>query len=228
MKRQILLIICLLFTATKGKAQEEEKAPVWKVELTGAVNNYSAWEIEPTITYQPIPYAGITAGLLFCNTIEDESYSGTSKDQQWRWSSSEDNPLCHHFAFRPALQFSTPALKLGKDKDMGLYFTVSPGLTIPLSPNQKLDIEYYPNASGVWIAERLDHVKNRGGRSVFYHIKSMFTLELDEQYTLSAGYTFSDFDMYSGGRNITVEGKKLTAPKFHFMHSFFVSIGYRF
>lgn len=56
----------------------------------------------------------------------------------------------------------------------------------------------------------------------------MFTLDLGEQYTLSAGYTLSDFDMYSGGRNMVVEGKKLTMPAFRFMHSFFVSLGYRF
>ena len=228
MKRQILLIICLLLAATKGKAQEEERTHVWKVELAGALNNYSAWEIEPTITYQPIPYAGITVGLLFCNIITDESYSGISKDQQWRWSSSDDTPLCHLFAFRPALQFATPALILGKDKDMALSFIVSPGLTIPLSTNKSLDIDYYPNVSGAWTAMRFDRIKNRGGRTVFYHIKGMFTLDLDEQYTLSAGYTLSDFDMYSGGRNITVEGKKLTMPKFNFMHSFFISIGYRF
>lgn len=75
---------------------------------------------------------------------------------------------------------------------------------------------------------RFDQVKNRGGRAIFYHIKGMFTLDLGEQYTLSAGYTFSDFDMYSGGRNMVVEGKKLTMPAFRFMHSFFVSLGYRF
>lgn len=84
------------------------KRPVWKVELAGALNNYSAWEVEPTITYLPIPYAGITMGFLFCNTIEDESYSGVSKDQRWRWSSDDDSPLCHHFALRPAIQLATP------------------------------------------------------------------------------------------------------------------------
>lgn len=226
--KQIFLIICLLFAVTNSKAQKKEKAPVWKTELIGAVNNYSAGEVEPTITYQPIPYAGITVGLLFCHTIADESYSGVSKDQQWRWSSDSESSLYHSFAFRPAIQFATPALILGKDKDMGLSFIVSPGLTIPLSANNRIDISYYPNASGVWIPMKFDHIKNKGGRAVFYHIKGMFTLDLDEQYTLSAGYTFSDFDLYSGGRNITIEGKKLTLPRFRFMHSFFVSIGYRF
>ena len=227
MKTTTLLFICLLLTVG-GQAQEAEKRPVWKVELAGALNNYSAWEVEPTITYLPIPYAGITMGFLFCNTIEDESYSGVSKDQRWRWSSDDDSPLCHHFALRPAFQLATPALKLGKDKDMGLSFILSPGLTIPLSVNQRLNISYYPNVSGIWSSQRFDQVKNRGGRAIFYHIKGMFTLDLGEQYTLSAGYTFSDFDMYSGGRNMVVEGKKLTMPAFRFMHSFFVSLGYRF
>ena len=50
MKTTTLLFICLLLTVG-GQAQEAEKRPVWKVELAGALNNYSAWEVEPTITY---------------------------------------------------------------------------------------------------------------------------------------------------------------------------------
>lgn len=225
--KPILLFICLL-SAGGVQAQETEKRPVWKVELAGALNNNDAWEVEPSITYQPVPYAGVTMGLLFCNPIADESYSGTSIDKQWRWSSTDDHPTSHFLALRPAVQFATPALKLGKDKDMGLSFIVSPGLTIPLPTNQGFNYSYVPNAPGVWAAQRLDYVKNRGARPVFYHIKGMFTLDLDDQYTISAGYTFSDFDIYSGGRNITVEGKKLTMPKSRYMHSFFISLGYRF
>lgn len=225
--KPIFLFICLLFIA-EGQAQEVEKRPVWKAELAGALNNYSGWEIEPSITYLPIPYAGITMGLLFCSTISDENYSGTSKDKQWVWFSTDDHPTSHFFALRPAVQFATPSLKLGKDKDMALSFILSPGLTIPLPANQVFHVSYVPNTHGVWIPQKFDHVRNQGGRSVFYHIKGMFTLELDDQYTLSAGYTFSDFDIYSGGRNISVEGEKLTMPKFRFMHSFFISLGYRF
>ena len=222
-----LLLICLFF-AVSGQAQEYEKPRKWKVELAGALNNYCAWEIEPTITYQPIPYAGITLGVLFCETIPDETYSGTSKDQRWCWSSTENRPIGQLATFRPAIQLATPALILGKDKDMGLSFIVSPGLTIPFARNQALDIEYVPNAPGVWIPEKFDRIKNKGGRAVFYHIKAMFTLEFDEQYTISAGYTLSDFDWYSGGRNIRVEGEKLSLSRYRYMHSFFLSIGYRF
>lgn len=225
--KPILILICLI-CAIGGQAQEEEKARVWKVELTGALNNYSGWEIEPSITYQPIPYAGITLGLLFCDLIEKNHFSGTSIDKQWVWSSSEENPISPSLAFRPAILLSTPALILGKDRDMGLSFILSPGLTIAFPRNKGFNIEYVPNAPGAWVPQRFSHVKNKGGKSLFYHIKGMFTLDFDNEYTLSAGYTFSNFDMFSGGRNITIEGERITMPTYRFTHSFFVSIGYRF
>ena len=59
--RSILFFICLIFTFG-GQAQEEEKSHMWKVELSGALNNNSAWEVEPSVTYLPIPYD--TSGLL--------------------------------------------------------------------------------------------------------------------------------------------------------------------
>ena len=39
--RSILFFICLIFTF-EGQAQEVEKSHMWKVELSGALNNNSA------------------------------------------------------------------------------------------------------------------------------------------------------------------------------------------
>ena len=225
--RSILFFICLIFTF-EGQAQEVEKSHMWKVELSGALNNNSAWEVEPSVTYLPIPYVGITMGLLFCNTIEQDSYTGFSRDNQWFWDSDESNPGCHFFALRPAIQLVTPAFKFGKDKDTGLSLVVSPGSTIPLPVNQEFNISYVPNTPGVWIPQKFDHIKNKGGKSLFYHIKSMLSLYIDQRYIFSLGYIFSNFDLYSGGRNFVVEGKRLSMPRIRFMHSFFLSIGYRF
>ena len=225
--RSILFFICLIFTF-EGQAQEVEKSHMWKVELSGALNNNSAWEVEPSVTYLPIPYVGITMGLLFCNTIEKDSYTGFSRDNQWFWDSDESNPGCHFFALRPAIQLVTPAFKFGKDKDTGLSLVVSPGLTIPLPVNQEFNISYVPNTPGVWIPQKFDHIKNKGGKSLFYHIKSMLSLDIDQRSIFSLGYIFSNFDLYSGGRNFVVEGKRLSMPRIRFMHSFFLSIGYRF
>ena len=167
-------------------------------------------------------------GLLFCNTLEKDSYTGFSRDNLWFWDSDESTPGCHFFALRPAIQLVTPAFKFGKDKDTGLSLVVSPGLTIPLPVNQEFNISYVPNTPGVWIPQKFDHIKNKGGKSLFYHIKSMLSLDIDQRYVFSLGYIFSNFDLYSGGRNIIVEGKRLSMPRIRFMHSFFLSIGYRF
>ena len=70
--------------------------------------------------------------------------------------------------------------------------------------------------------------KEQGSKSLFYHIKSMLSLDIDQRYIFSLGYIFSNFDLYSGGRNFVVEGKRLSMPRIRFMHSFFLSIGYRF
>ncbi|WP_297909231.1 hypothetical protein [uncultured Parabacteroides sp.] len=225
--RSILIFICLIFSFG-GQGQEEEKSQMWKVEISGALNNYPAWEVEPSVTFLPIPYVGITMGLLFCNTIDRGSYTGTSKDGLWFWDSDRDDPGCHFFALRPAIQLVTPAFKFGKDKDTGLSLVISPGLTIPLPVNQEFNIDYIPNSPGVWIPQKFDHIKNKGGKSLFYHIKGMLSLDINRQYILSAGYAFSNFDLYSGGRNLIVEGERLSMPKIRFMHSGFLSIGYRF
>lgn len=208
-------------------AQDENKVHHWKVELAGALNNYATWEIEPSITYQPIRYLGISMGLLFCNPKRD-GIGGYSQDKQWLWNSANNDDGSHVFTFRPSLQFISPSIWMGKDKDYGLFFSISPGLTIPLQANREFNIEYIPNSPGAWEVFKTEHVANQQGRTVFYHIKTALSLEIDERTLVSIGYTLSDFDLYGGSRNIIIEGKKLEFERHHFMHSFFIGLGYRF
>ena len=50
----IILLICSL--SVYGQT---EKRPLWKIQLEGALDNYSRWEVEPSVTFQPFKYAGI-------------------------------------------------------------------------------------------------------------------------------------------------------------------------
>ena len=45
----------------------------------------------------------------------------------------------------------------------------------------------------------------------------MLSLYIDQRYIFSLGYIFSNFDLYSGGRNFVVEGKRLSMPRIRFM-----------
>lgn len=228
MKNKLFFFILFNCVCLALPAQQREKRPFWKVELEGALNNYDAWEVEPSITFLPIQYAGISLGLLFTQPYQDESISGVSQNQQFLWSSTTDHAASYFLALRPGLQLNTPKLWVGRDKDYALYLSISPGLTLPLSANNEFNIDYYPNQTGVWTAVRREHVSNKGARTVYYHLRTVFSLEVDNGLIFSVGYTCSDFDLFGGSRNIVIEGRKIDLPKHKLMHSVSVSLGYRF
>lgn len=228
MKKALFFFILFNSICFALPARQREKRPLWKAELAGALNNYDAWEVEPSITFLPIPYAGIGLGLLFTQPYQDGSISGASRDQQFLWNSTTDHAANYFLALRPCLQLNTPKLWMGRDKDYALFLSLSPGLTLPLPANSEFNIDYYPNQTGAWTAIRREHVKNHGARTVYYHLRTALSLEVDNGLILSAGYTCSDFDLFGGSRNIVIEGRKMNLPKHQLMHSVSVSIGYRF
>lgn len=222
------LFLFFICTCLSLSAQQSEKRPLWKVELAGALNNYNAWEVEPSVAFLPIHYAGISLGMLFTQPYHNESIGGVSRDRQFRWNSTDDHAATYFLALRPGLQFNTPRLWMGRDKDYALYLNLSPGLTLPLPANRQFSIDYFPNHPGTWTALRREQVTNEGARTVYYHLRTALTLETDGGFLLSAGYACSDFDLYGGSRHIVIEGKKPDLPKHKLMHSVSVSVGYRF
>ena len=100
-----ILIFIFSSIGTSIYAQEKGTVKYWKVELTGAVNTYDGWEIEPSVTYQPVRYIGLTMGLLFCNPINESGFIGESQDKQWYWSAVDDDNGSYLFALRPSVLF---------------------------------------------------------------------------------------------------------------------------
>ena len=222
------IVIFLLYSFASLYSQDIKEKRFWQVELSGALTSQCSWEVEPSVTFLPIDYVGLTAGLVFTSPYPSKSLGGVTLNKQFRWSETNDNSVSYFFAFRPALRFNSPKLWVGRDKDYALYISVSPGLTIPLPSDRRFTIDYYPNRPGVWTAIKREEVTNSDARKLYYNVRSAISLEIDERIVFSAGYNFSDFDIYGGSRNITVEGSKLPLPKACMMHSAFVSIGVRF
>lgn len=222
------IVIFLLCGFVSLHSQDIKEKRLWLVELNGALTSQGSWEVEPSVTFLPIDYVGLTAGLVFTSPYPSKSLGGVAVNKQFRWSETNDNSVSYFFAFRPALRLNSPKLWIGKDKDYALYLSVSPGLTIPLPSDRRFTIDYFPNQQGEWSAIKREEVTNSGARNVYYNVRTTISLEIDERLVLSAGYTFSDFDIYGGSRNITVEGSKLSLPKVSMMHSVFVGIGVRF
>ena len=227
-KPKPILFLLFISICLSLPAQEREKRPLWKVELAGALNNYDAWEVEPSVSFLPVHYAGINLGILFTSPYNDADIGGTSRDNRLYWQNKEKHAASHFFALRPSLQFNTPKLWVGHDQEYALYLSLSPGLTLPLPRNQQFNIDYIPNQPGIWTAVRSEHVKNEGARAVFYHIRTALYLEIEGGLLFAAGYTCSDFDLYAGSRQIVIEGERLNLPKHRLMHAASISIGYRF
>ena len=222
------IVIFLLYSFASLYSQDIKDKRFWQVELSGALTSQCSWEVEPSVTFLPIDYVGLTAGLVFTSPYPSKSLGGVTLNKQFRWSETNDNSVSYFFAFRPALRFNSPKLWVGRDKDYALYISVSPGLTIPLPSDRRFTVDYYPNKQGTWSAIKREEVTNSGARKIYYNVRAALSMEIDERIVISAGYTFSDFDIYGGSRNITVEGSKLPLPKACLMHSAFVSIGVRF
>lgn len=222
------IVLLLLLVVRAAYAQEKIKSYKWAVELTGALTNCRSWEVEPAVTFLPIEYVGASMGLLFTQPYSASSVSGVTADGQFRWSSTNDNADAYFFALKPSLRFNTPKLWLGRDKEYAFFLSVSPGLTLPVLADREFSIDYFPNQAGVWSAQKRERLTSHGARKVYYHLRAALSLEMDDRIVVSAGYTFSDFDLYGGSRNITVEGKRLSLPQQRNVHALFVGVGIRF
>ena len=97
-----ILFICACLSLP---AQEREKRPLWKVELAGALNNYDAWEVEPSVAFLPLDYVGISLGLLFTQPYRDNHPTGLSLDKQFQWAYTDKYAPSYLLALRPAFSY---------------------------------------------------------------------------------------------------------------------------
>ena len=119
LKTQIVrffIAISLSWGVVSLYSQDRGEKRFWQVELSGALTSQSAWEVELSVTFLPIDYVGLTAGLVFTSPYPSKSLGGIAANKQSRWSETNNNSVSYFFAFRPALRFNTPKLWVGRDK----------------------------------------------------------------------------------------------------------------
>jgi hypothetical protein len=228
MKRFIvmaLMMIPLLCFAQLEKFYRHE------LQFTSGLNTQSAFEMEFGYSFLFNHYIGVTLGLhamdqsfnrLFCNNNkEDRSLLQTilcgSCDESDFWWNREQYKREYGSALlvRPAVRLRLPLFKeSGEDV---LVFNMETGLFFSLIPNETLT--YRDDRSGDYNRKS---VKNKDGRWLYYHLKGYLTIDLD-RLLLSAGYSFSDFDIFDSRRMIsldktimqgTVRNRKKTATVF--------------
>jgi hypothetical protein len=193
-KRFIVLVLMMVPSLCFGQVAGFYRHDV---QLTSGFNTQSAFEIEMAYSFLLTPYIGVTFGLnvmdqsferMFCNNSkEDRSLLQTilcgSCDESDFWLYREDYKRAYANALlaRPAVRFRLPLFKeSGEDV---FFFNIESGLFLSLIPNETFT------------------VKNKGGRWLYYHLKGYLSINLD-RLLVSAGYSFSDFDIFDSRRNI--------------------------
>lgn len=220
-----LLIALCMPMAMQAQNDESKVNSKWKVEFSAAVNNYSAWELEPAITYRPIPWVGLRFGLLMSDVMEKNYPTGESADGKFWWVSDEDRVGLHNILMRPALVLSTPELRLGHNRDRGVSLQLSPGLAMPVKRNSQVEINYFPNEPGMWGISKYDRIKNKGGKYTLYKTLTAALAFRFKEFEIAAGYTWSDLDPYGASRNMWVEDQQIKFEKNKNTHSVFLRIG---
>lgn len=221
-------IAFFLFFAVFSYGQEEEM-PKRTVSISAGLNNNQSWEVEPSVTYYFCKFLGATLGLNVTNQYNQVGYSGSViGNSELYWEIEDGDANVAKFLIRPAISLRTPVLWLNKDHDTGLTIGIEPGLFVALPSNDEITVNYRDKAHGSIIigSKRLSNTK---GDWLFWNLRGIISLNVD-RFIISTGYSISNFDIYSGRRNIIVENMKLNnkLPIREYTYSSFLSLGYYF
>lgn len=214
--------------ATSLYAQKEEQTK-GIVSISTGLNNNQSWEVEPAVTYYFYRYIGATFGLNVTSQYNQVGYSGSvSGNNRIFWTIEDNEANVAKFLLRPAVSLRTPMIWLDKDHDNGLTIQIEPGLSIALPVNDQVAVNYRDKEHNSTIMDS-KRFSNTKGEWLFWNIRGSISLNVD-RFVISTGYSISNFDVYSGRRNIIIENMELNRklPIREFTYSFFISFGYCF
>lgn len=228
MSNRGFLIILFMSFATSLYAQKEEQTK-GIVSISTGLNNNQSWEVEPAVTYYFYRYIGATFGLNVTSQYNQVGYSGSvSGNNRIFWTIEDNEANVAKFLLRPAVSLRTPMIWLDKDHDNGLTIQIEPGLSIALPVNDQVAVNYRDKEHNSTIMDS-KRFSNTKGEWLFWNIRGSISLNVD-RFVISTGYSISNFDVYSGRRNIIIENMELNRklPIREFTYSFFISFGYCF
>jgi len=198
-------------------------------------------DIEIGASYRPFRYVGVDASLTMITPFNSKKNFIDSIPLNGDIYSEINNYKEGGYGFiaKAGLQFTTPAIMLSKN-EMGLSLRVSPGITIPIPTNKTMLIYNYKPVEFVFENEDISineqyysydskvDVKNSGGKFCYWYVRSELVLEYEEQWEFCMGYTYSNFDLYGGSRNIKVNDTPLVISDKKLHHTISLGITYKF
>ena len=212
--KYIILLLCAL--PVFAYAQQGEKPSKHELQLTVGLDSYLAFQFEPSYSYMFHKNIGVTGGFrLIQEIVENLRYDFVSDPvPQWKVSNKKRVSI---LLFKPALRLKIPIV------NDWVSFVTEPGLLINLIPNETLEFAYYYTKT-----TQYQTVKSKGGEAIFYNVKNYLSFQIDN-WAILLGYDLSTHELYSGRRNIIIEGDALKnhlPRKIKFTHTGFVGVSF--
>ncbi len=198
-------------------------------------------DIEIGASFRPFRYVGANASVLIItpfnsrkNFIDSIPLNGVIYSEMNNYKEGG-----YGVAAKAGLQFTTPAVMLSKN-EMGLSLRVSPGITIPIPTNKSMLIYNYQRVDILDVDESLEEneyysiydskedFKNSGAKFCYWYVRSELVLEFEEQWEFTMGYTYSNFDLYGGSRNIKVNDTPLVISDKKKHHTISLGLTFKF
>jgi len=220
MKYFLVLILVLPFV---GNAQQEVKNLKHEFQLTVGLDSYLAFEFEPSYSYMFHKNIGITGGIRFTKEVVDNLHYDLIGGPVYQWRISNKKEVSG-MLLRPALHLKYPII------NDWIFIVAEPGIFLNFIPNETLEFAYINTETIELIIPEYKRVKNNGGRVLSYDMKTYISIAIDN-WAILCGYDFSTFDLYSGRRNIIIEGDALNKhlpSKTKLCHTGFVGVTYFF
>ncbi|WP_407403494.1 hypothetical protein [Sodaliphilus sp.] len=216
-------ILFVLFLSTLFCfASEPIRQKHWQAKLDVASYNSIDWEIECGINYFPIEYAGIGVSFSGLGDFGNTAKSFIHDGMVWETEDLHDAIL-----FKCGAQLQSPVIWQKNDGSVRLRIKEDCGVTLPIPTNKNVKYTAVPNMSGIYVDPNVMYSKNNGATACFFHSRTSLVVELGD-WSIWAGYTWSNLDVYSSVRNVKIDNVPLELPSKRQMHGVNIGAGYKF
>ena len=237
MKRLILTSLALMAILTSHAIDiDYSNNGMLAADIRLGSSFYPSFDAEIDLEYRPFCYIGAHAGLLLImpiNRSDDVVKELPIVDETSR-KINNYKEASYRTAVRAGLQFTTPAVMLSKG-EMGLSLRLSPGIIMPFPTNKRVKIintttEYYSDEYTSFEYKDLseEYFDNSGAKFCYWYGRAEMVLEYEENWEFTIGYSYSNFDLYGGARNIEIDGTKLVVADKKPMQSIMIGLTYKF
>lgn len=228
LSRYLTLLFVSVWCCGPAGVYAQDEASAFTADLYGGLylNNEPAWQLEPSVSWLFHKYLGVSLGLELTSQYNQPSRQTVIDGHEAELADNERN--IGWLILKPSLVIKSPAIWASADNDCRLWVQAEPGLSLacPFRNSLTYAVKQFSGA----VSQTVDYrtFPNKGLQWFYWNARASINFAIG-RFIFRGGYSVSNFDYYSGRRNIMLDnGQKFYVPKRELSQSIFLSIGYAF